>query len=487
MPLIARRTRPLVIRHRLAPLVASLLAMLAVSLARINAAAAPVAATDSLAAGSLATDSASTRVPAADSLAADSLAADSLAAPAARDYLAEVRAGFTAENRTYARIRQTLAFLEPLYGLFVGAFLLFSGLSARMRTQVERMIRSRYVQTMLYVALYLLFVSLFAFPFDCYRDWALERQFGLSTQSFGAWVSDVSKSLGLSIIVYGLVPFLWGIYTVLRRSPRFWWFWIAIGTVPVTIVVVLLAPLVIEPVFNRFTPLRDHDLRQAIHALTARADIPSTRVFQVDKSSQTRKLNAYVTGFGSTQRLVFYDTLLEEMKTDEAVVVAGHEIGHYRLGHIWKGILLSGAGAFGFMLLYFAVTRALLARFGASWGVRDLADLASLPLLASSLAVLLFLTAPIPNFVSRSMEHEADIYALEITHDNDAAARAFLKLAGVNRSDPSPAPLVEAFLGTHPAVLDRVRFALDYRPWERGESPQAFFGTPPDSLSGRRP
>src|SRR6185312_373627 len=128
-----------------------------------------------------------------------------------------------------------------------------------------------------------------------------------------------------------------------RRSPRGWWLWLGFGTIPVIIFALLVSPIAIDPLFNKFTPLKDQQLKERILALAAKADIPSRKVFQVDKSAQTKAYNAYVSGFGASQRIVLWDTTLQGLEQDEILFVMGHEMGHYVLGHVWKGILISSA------------------------------------------------------------------------------------------------------------------------------------------------
>src|SRR5947207_9673291 len=193
-------------------------------------------------------------------------------------------------------------------------------------------------------------------------------------------------------------------------------------------------------------------------------------------SSRTNKINAYVSGFGSSQRIVLWDTALEDLSKDEILFLMGHEMGHYVLKHIWGGLLLVSAGAFGAFWLVAWLVHGMLRRFGGRWGVHEARDLAAIPLVVAMLSLVGWLAAPISNAESRRVEHEADVFALELTHDNDAGARAFLKLAQGNRSDPEPADWVRLMLYTHPPLADRIRFALESRPWERGEPNRLFHG-----------
>ena len=396
--------------------------------------------------------------------------------PPARDYLAEARASFGAESRAYAGARVVVRIVGPLYGILCGLLILFTGLSARFRDIAEGLGNRLYVRVLVFFALYAVAMFVLGLPLAWYEEFALEHQYGLSTQSFGGWVLDSFKGLATSIVSVGVIPLLALAWRVVEASPRRWWLWVAAGTLPVALAAMLLEPIVLDPLFNKFQPLQDAALRTEILSLARRAGIPARHVYEVDMSSRTRKLNAYVNGFGASQRVVLWDTTLRRMTRAEILFVTGHEMGHYVLGHAWKTLLLLGAGAFLVFWLCARVAAGWLAVFGRWWGVRAIGDLASLPVLALSLTLVTLLVMPAMNALSRRAELESDVYGIEITRDNDAAASAFLKLAQDNRSDPEPSPLVRLLLYDHPPLADRIRFALEYRPWAYGQPNRYFRG-----------
>jgi len=393
-----------------------------------------------------------------------------------RDYLAEARAAFTPENRTYQRIRVALFLLSPLVGIAVGVGLLFTGLAQRFRDLAVARGRGAWGRMLVFFTLYSVAMFVVLFPLNWLDGYAVEKRFGFATQSFWGWSLDQVKALVFQVIAFGGVPLLALAWKAVASSPRRWWLWLAGGTLPVLLASVLLQPLVFDPLFNEFTPLRDESLRAEILALGARAHVPARDVYEVDMSNRTTKLNAYVSGFGGSQRIVLWDTALRGLRRDEIMFVMGHEMGHYVLAHIWKGVLLSSLGAFAAFWLVARLARVALARFEPRWGIASLGDLAALPLLVATLSLVSWAGAPISNVVSRAIEHESDVYALEITRDNDAGARAFLALARGNRSDPEPPAWVKLLLYTHPPLGERIRFALEYRPWERGEGNRLYRG-----------
>lgn len=444
---------------------------------------------DTLAPGVVAFGTLALDAPTLDSLAtlavAESLAADSARAAGARpNPIAELRARYTPETRAYADLKLVLRVLQPLWGIAVAALLLFSGAASWMRDVAHAMGKALWVRVLVVLALYLGVSTLLALPLAWYDDFVLEHQFGLSNQAWSGWVSDQLKGTLFTLAVFGIVPILALVYAAFGRVRR-WWLALAIATAPLVLAGTLLQPLVFDPLFNRFTPLADAPLRARILELAERADIPARRVVQVDKSEQTRKFNAYVNGFGASQRIVLWDTTLEGLEDDEILFVTGHEIGHYALGHIWKGIAFTVVLAFALLFLLQRFCDAALAHFGERWGVHGMADVASMPLFVGALSLFALIAQPAVNAYSRLIEVESDAYALEITRDGDAGARTFVKLASQNRSNPEPHPLVRILFSTHPPAIERVRMSMSYRPWERGEPNRYYHG--PAAANPRRP
>jgi STE24 endopeptidase len=406
----------------------------------------------------------------ADSVARAVRVAPAVVVPALLDHVAEVRANFTPQNRAYATTRAALGFVEPLYGILLGLFILFSGLSAWMRDVARRLSRRSYVQVLVYLALYLALGFLLGFPLAFYEGYALEHFYGLSTQAFGPWFFEQLLMGGLvPVVFFGVVPLTRLAYIPIRRFPRHWWLALGLGTLPVILAVVFVQPLVVEPLVNRFTPLQDKQLEARILEVAGRAGIPARHVFQMDASRQTRKYNAYVSGFGPSQRVVLWDTTLEGMTADEILFVVGHEAAHYRLHHMWWQILFLTGLSFLLFWLCAGFMRWAVGRWGGRWGFTELHDIASLPLFVVALTLFSFLAQPGMNAFSRRAEHDADTFGLELTRTNDAAARAFMKLGSQNRANPEPSPIVEFFEYSHPPLLERVRFAQSYRPWTEGK------------------
>jgi Zn-dependent protease with chaperone function len=353
--------------------------------------------------------------------------------------------------------------------LLLPAALLFTGMSARLRGAAARVARGRWFPTVaLYGAAYVVIQAAVFLPLAWYVGYVRQHAYGLSTETAAEWLGDWTRAVALSIVSAALM--LWIPYALLRASPRRWWLWTGLLTAPLTALAMIVVPLYVAPLFDEYGRLRDRALEERIHRLAARAGIPDSRIYEVRKSDETRQVNAYVTGFGRTKRIVLWDTLVDRMGPDEVAFVVGHEIGHFVLRHTLTVIL--GATLLVTLSLYVVhrVAGWLIRRFRPRFGFDRLDDVASLPLLSLVGGAVLLAASPLALAVSRRQEHEADRFGLEITRDNTAAAQAFVRLQVDNLSVPRTGFLFRLWRGSHPDLADRIGFANRYRPWLRGEA-----------------
>jgi Zn-dependent protease with chaperone function len=368
----------------------------------------------------------------------------------------------------YYRSGNVIWAVEQLLGLGLPALLLFTGLGARLRTLAAGLGRGHSYPTLaITLALIAVLLFLVQLPLSYYVGYVREHAYGLTTQRFGKWAADELKGLAIGVLVGALV--IWIPYLLLVRSPGRWWLWTGALSLPFFTLVLLVTPVFIAPLFNKFGPMKDKALESQILAVAARAGVDGARVYEVDKSVDTEKVNAYVTGVGRTKRIVLWDTLLARLSPRQTRFVVGHELGHYVLGHVVINIFISSALV---MLGLYGVHRTadgILARFGAHIGFDRLSDPASMPLFMLLLALFSLLITPATLALSRYHEHEADRFGLELTHDNHAAATAFVALQQQNLANPRPGWLYTVFRASHPPIGERVDFINGYRPWERGE------------------
>lgn len=352
-------------------------------------------------------------------------------------------------------------------GLLIPFLFLQTRASAKIRDFSEKLGRKWFFAITIYFIIFLVLTYLIGLPLDFYQDYLREHEYGLSNQSFGRWLSNSLISLLISLVVGSL--FLWIPYLLLRKSPRRWWLYTSILLIPFIFLAVLVTPVWINPLFNNFGDMKDKQLEAKILALADRAGIEGSRVYEVDKSADTNAVNAYVTGFMSTKRIVLWDTILKKLDERELLFVMGHEMGHYVLGHVWKGILFSIILIFITLFLAYKTSDFLVNRYGAHWGFSKLSDPAAFPLILLIISVFSLLISPLTLAYSRYAEHEADRFAIEITRDNQAGATAFVKLQTENLSNPRPGAIIKFLRASHPPIGERVDFCNTYKPWETGE------------------
>jgi STE24 endopeptidase len=389
--------------------------------------------------------------------------------PPQDDQRFEVRV--TPEMLRHSRIENVLYVVAEVYGVAVLLVVLASGLSSRMRDAAFLITQKRFLAAMIYFGLFIIVTTLMSFPLDYYSGFVVPHQFDLSDQSFGSWMVDQLKGLGITLVIGSVLAAL-ALFGI--RKFKSWWRVLWIGSLPIILLLVVIAPVFLDPIFNEFTPLRDQSLKQALIEQGNRAGIRDADVLQADRSKQTKTMNAYVTGVGPTKRMVIWDTLLAKMNRQEVLAVMGHETGHYVLNHIWKGLAFTVFVA----LVIFYVGQQLydrgLARWGRRWGIREAGDPAALPWLLLLTGVISFFLSPVTSGFSRHLEHEADLFGLELTHDNEPMATALKKLAEDSKEEPEPNAFIEWWTYSHPSINKRIRFVLNYKPWEKGQPNQAF-------------
>ena len=381
-----------------------------------------------------------------------------------------------ARATAYARARYTVHFLAFLWSVVVLLVILAARLGPRFRNLAESASRRRFVQALIFVPLLLATQAILELPTAAYEH-RLARLYQQSVQGWGSWLADQGKALAAGLVL--AVPVVWLLYALLRKSPRRWWLWFWLATLPILLATVFLQPLVFDPLFFKFEPLapRHGELARKIGEVTVRAGepIPLERMFEMNASSKRNSINAYVTGIGASKRVVVWDTTIAKATIPQTLFVFGHEMGHYVLLHIPKGI----AFGWGLALVLLGLAAAILERVlgNGRWGIRGLGDWASLPVLLLYAAIAGELVQPIVNGFIRHQEHQADVFGLEAIHGlvPDAprtAAEAFQILGETNLSDPDPGPFVTLWLYDHPPLADRLRFAADYDPWRKGEPPK---------------
>jgi Zn-dependent protease with chaperone function len=383
-----------------------------------------------------------------------------------------------AQAVAYARARHELYFLDVAYGLLLLILILHLRIAPMYRNWAENWTDNAFGQVFVFTPLLLVTVDVLSLPTGMWAH-RLALQYQQSIQGWGSWLADWVKGEFVEMAIFILL--VWVLFAVIRKAPRRWWFWFWVSAVPLIILGAVIEPLVVEPLFFKFTPLASTEpaLAANIERMTERAGapIPQSRIFEMNASAKLRELNAYVTGLGASKRVVVWDTTIRRMTGEEVLFVTGHEMGHYALNHVRNGILLSCGVLLLFLHLSYRLLHWMLARWGETWAIRGEGDLAALPVLILLLSVFGFLFTPIENAFSRHVEHQADQYGLEVIHGlipnaPVVAAHAFQILGEVDLEEPNPSTAVKFWFYNHPPLDERMRFAETYDPWSQGRAPE---------------
>jgi STE24 endopeptidase len=376
-------------------------------------------------------------------------------ARAARHFSAEEMA----RGRQFSLERRGLFWAFTILQLALLLWLALSGVAPRMAAYAQRVSGDRWPLTLLAVgASCFLLQAALAFPERLFGGLYHLRAWGLTDRSLLSWLGDYGKGLALSAGIGALLLVL--LYAAMRLLPRAWWLAAAGGSALVGVLLAFISPILIAPLFNRFVPLSETPhaaLATRVRALTDAASLPVRDILVMDASRQGRSTNAYFSGFGSTRRIVLYDTLLANHTPDETLSVVAHEAAHWRQHHIVKGLGLGTLGAFaGFFVLSLLLDRA--ARSGA-FGFQSVSDPASLPLILLLAFAGSFLVSPLEGWVSRGFEREADRIGLELGGSPEVAVAAEKRLVLDNIGNPAPSDLSIFLFASHPPAIERIESA----------------------------
>ena len=397
--------------------------------------------------------------PSATAYPAPSIAPGTDPATATRAWLDTVPPDKKAKSDAYFEGGYWLILWNFLLSVAISLFLLASRISARLRDFAERTTRLKFLQVVLYAIPSLLLIFVLGFPLHYYEHFVREHAYGMATQNFGQWFGEQVKYVIINLIVTSLL--LIGLYAVFRRAPRTWWVWGTLVSILFTVLGIILAPVYIEPLFNKYTPLNDPKISEPILAMARANQIPVTNVYEVDASRQTKRVSANVAGFLGTTRIALNDNLLKQCTLPEIREVMAHEMGHYVLNHSMKLVTYFSL----FFLLGFAALRlffqAAVNKWGERWGVRGVADPAGLPLLSLIFTTVFFLLTPAINTAVRVTEREADAFSINTSREPEGFAKVALKLGEYRKLDPSP--LEEFVFFDHPSGRARIRMAMDWK------------------------
>jgi STE24 endopeptidase len=353
---------------------------------------------------------------------------------------------------------------DQAIGFVIPLVVLFSGLGNRIAQGCIHLSGNR---RLLGIALFAIAYATIDFslnlPLAFWEGYANEHHYGLGTDSPGQWVKGQLIGLIIRLITVSLLT--WVPYSFMQAAPRRWWLWTALTFVPLFIFTHLASPLWIAPLTNTFEPLSDKRLEARISSLATKAGIVGAAILVKDQSQTSTLPNAQVRGIFATKRIIIFDTMIGQTNERELLVVVAHEMGHYVAGDVWKIIALQS----GLILLALWLTHLLgppaIRRFESRWGFGSLSNIASLPLLYLAFNLVVLATTPAINAFIRNIEHNADRFALDLTHDSEAAKTVIVKYAKVALYVPDPGWFRKNFRMDHPSLDDRARFLNTYHPW----------------------
>jgi STE24 endopeptidase len=364
-----------------------------------------------------------------------------------------------AKAKRYSRTKLVVLLLSTLWTVVRLAWFASDRRATWLKASIARGVPDRRLAAPAFFALTMVLSWLSSLPVAYLGGHEVERRFGLTKQSTGGWLGDQAKGLLLGVLLQ--TPLLTAAYAVIRRRPRDWWLIIAGASVPLTVALSNLAPVLLMPLFNRFQPLRDETLAARVRALAAHSGVQISDVFEMDMSRQSEKPNAMFTGLGNTKRIVLGDTLLAGFSQDEVEAVVAHELGHQVHGDIWRLIGFGAGAGFGTAWLLSQIAPRAVWRTRERTGVSEVADEASLPVLALLMTAMGLVLMPVQAAFSRAMERRADRFAVELTRNGEAYARAMEGLAAQSLADPEPPRPVVVMLYSHPPIVERIRAARD--------------------------
>ena len=337
--------------------------------------------------------------------------------------------------------------------------ILLMAFSKRLRDKAKTVFKKSFWRLGYYYLIFSILVTLLYLPLNLFFFY-LSHQYGLSSQSLLSAAGDMGISFILEIVI--VVPLLWLFYWVVKKFPKKWWLITWGASIPLTIIATFLIPVLIMPLYNDYKPLENQQLKAEIQELADEVGIPNAKILEMNMSKQTNTINALVSGIGSNMQIVIGDTAIKEMDIEEIKFVMAHEIGHYKLKHIYIGLAVNLVIMFFIIFGGYLLYNFLIKRFGKLWGVEGQHDIAAMPLLLLTISFLSFIISPISNYEIRYHERKADEYAIELTQNKEAAVSAFQTLTkNIKSTGYEPTP-IHFFLGTHPRITERIDFMAEY-------------------------
>lgn len=369
------------------------------------------------------------------------------------DFAGMIDAGLLKRTQEYTVQTALFSLVATIFSDVVVVIFMFGGILDWYNSLIQSFNLPFIVAGWLFLVLLYLAYEIISIPFNLYRIFKIETKYGFNIMTPGLWLSDFIKTVSISVIILSfVVPAALGLVLV---SPGCWWFWIWLFLLIFNLFVIYISPWVIDPLFNKFTPLEDAELLREIYELANKAGIRISRVLKMDQSKRSRHSNAYFAGIGKTKRIVLFDTLLESMDRPQIAAVLAHEMGHWTKRHVLKTLVVMQGVSF---LVFYSVFQLI------GSGVLMVLFRINDPTFFTNSIVAVFLASmalslmiPVWNLFSRYFERESDRYACRLSGNSEALITALVRLSKENLSNLYPHPLYSAVYYSHPPVLERTK------------------------------
>jgi STE24 endopeptidase len=374
-------------------------------------------------------------------------------------YLAKMPPAQRAKSDAYFEGGYWLQLWDFISTVIVMWLLLRFKWSSRMRDLAERITRISPLQTAIYWIQFIIVTSVITLPLTVYEGYVREHKYGLLNQNFAQWMRDEMVVLAITVVLGAILVI--PLFGLVRRLGKNWWVWGSVVTLLFFALVSLIAPVYLSPLFNQYKKLQDPRIKDPILSMARANGIPATDVYEFDASRQSNRVSANVSGLGNTLRISLNDNLLNRCTLPEIETTMGHEMGHYVMNHIYKGLVMNGVVLIvGFAFLNWGIGYAL-ARWGQSWDVRGITDVAVIPLAVIVFSIFSIVTTPVNNTITRTMEFEADMFGLNAARQPDGEANVDLLLGEYRKM--SPGPIEEIILFDHPSGRTRITAAMRWK------------------------
>ena len=372
--------------------------------------------------------------------------------------------GLLKKTRDYTLEHSRFGFIESIFDNIIVIIFFFGGLLNIYNSWIASFNLSFILWGILFFLILSFAKTILAIPFDLYSTFRIENKYGFNTMTGKLWLADFLKSILLSTILISIMSA--AAFFLIKASPDFWWFFVWLFFLAFSLFMMYISPYVIEPLFNKFTPVEDEEMEGSIKDLMKKAGIKVSRVFKMDASKRSKHTNAYFSGIGKVKRIVLYDTLLQIMNKNEILSVLAHEAGHWKKKHVLKMLVIIESLSFiGIYISFRLIKTGILGRL---FDIQSDTIFVNLILLGFIGGIVSFPLTPLFSYLSRRHEKEADKFAAEMTENPDAMATSLIKLSKDNLSNLYPHPFYASFYYSHPPVVQRIREIMGEKKYKRG-------------------